>query len=129
MTGIKLNLDSDVPSLDFTNTVTGFDATVQNAMVNLGTLIGSDSLFPDRGTHLLQDAVSGGMINLQWANIYANFAALRTMVFSKNNNTPGNTAGLQTLSLKASVFNLNRLQLFVQATCVDGSTRGIATIL
>ena len=129
MTGVKLNFSTDVPSLDFTQTVTQFDATVQNAMVNLGTLLGSDSLFPDRGTYLLNDAVSGGMINLQWANNFANFAAVRTMVFSKNNAAPGDEYGLQNLSLKASVFNINRLQLFLTATCVDGETRGVSATM
>ena len=124
MRGIKLNFFGGTPVFDFSDTVKDFDATVQNALVNLGTDLGTDPLYPDRGTYLLKDALQGRMINLQWANHAANFAAMRTMVFSKANELPSNPNALQTLSVKAASFNVSRLQFDIQATCVDGTTVG-----
>lgn len=109
---------------DLSSTVNDFDTTVQNAIVNLGTTLGSDTLYPDKGTNLLIDAAQGLMINLQWANNSANFAALKTMVFSQSNEMPGDPYGLQTLSLTASTFNINNLSLAVVAVCTDGTTVG-----
>ena len=115
--------------MDFSSKVSGFDADVQNAMVNLGTDIGSDALMKDRGTRLLKDAVQGRMANLQWANNMANFAAMKTLVFSQKYDLANNATGLQTLQLKASVFNLNRLQFQIYATSRTGEKRGIQASL
>ena len=65
------------------------------------------------------------MINLQWANNMANFAAMRTLVFAQQYDSPNNATGLQTLSLAAGVFNLNRLQFQIYATSSDGEVRGV----
>ena len=125
MDGVRIDFTGNAPTLDFSAKVAGFDADVQNAMVNLGTDIGSDALLPSRGTYLLRDAVQGSMVNLQWANNMANFAAMRTLVFSQQYDSPNNTTGLQTLSLAAGVFDVNRLQFQIYATSSNGETRGV----
>jgi len=125
MDGIKINLLDDVPALDFSSAIHGFDADVQNAMVNIATRVGSDRLFKDRGTKLMVDAVQGRMVNLTWANHQANFAALSTLLFSQKTDVSQNTTGLQSLSLKAGVYNINRLSFQIQAKSVKGETRGI----
>jgi hypothetical protein len=124
MRGVKIDFTGDQPVFDFTDTVQDFDTTVQNALVNLGTMINSDLLYPDRGTYLMLDAVQGRMVNLQWANNSANFAAIKTIVFSQNNDLVGNPFILQTLTLTANVYNINQLTLNVSAVCVDGTTVG-----
>jgi len=129
MIGVRINFSGAQPAFDWSQTAVDFDSTVQNAMVNLGTQLGSDSLFPDKGTYILQDAAQGRMINLQWANNMSNFAAMRTLVFSKNTDVPGDKFGMQALTLQAAVFNVNRLQLAIFATCVDGTTRGTQVTL
>ena len=129
MRGVKLNFFGDSPVFDFSDTVKDFAATMQNAMVNFGTVLGSDPVYPDRGTYLLQDALQGRMLNLQWANSSANFAAVRTLVFCQSTEIPGNAYGLQDLNLEAPTFNIYNLQFNVTATCTDGSTAGVAAQL
>jgi hypothetical protein len=124
MLGVRLNFYGAAPVFDFATPVVNFDATVQNAMVNLGTDLGSDPIFKDRGTYLLQDAVKGRMVNLQWANHTANFAAMRTTAFCKAYDTANNLYGLQSLNLSASTFNTYRLRFDLTATCVDGTVVG-----
>jgi hypothetical protein len=124
MRGVTINFFGVAPVFDFTDTVKNFDATVQNALVNLGTNIGSDPLYPDRGTYIMKDALQGAMINLQGANHSANFAAMHTMVFSKATEIPSNPFGLQNLDVGASTFNTKQLQFDIQATCVDGTKVG-----
>ena len=124
MRAIKINFQGAQPVFDFTDSVKDFDATVQNCLVNLGTMIGSDQFYPDRGTYLMLDAVQGRMINIQWANNSANFAALRTIVFSQNNDQANNPYALQTLTLAAGVYNIKNLVLNVGAVCINGATSG-----
>jgi hypothetical protein len=124
MRGVKIDFTGAAPVFDFSNTVQDFNTTVQNSMVNLATQIGSDTLYPDKGTNLLMDAVQGLMINQQWANNSANFAAIKTIVFSQNNDLPGDPFSLQTLSLTADVFNIYNLNFSVTAVCVDGTVVG-----
>lgn len=125
MIGVAIDFTGLKPTFDFTRTVTDFDNTVQNTMVNIGTNLNSDPVYPDRGTYILQDGVRGRMVNLQWANHEANFAAARTMVFIKGHSAANDAFGLQDLKLQAATYNNYRLSLYLFATCVDGSTRGV----
>lgn len=129
MNGVKINFTVAAPVFDFSAPVSGFNGTVQNVMVNLGTRLGSDKLYSGRGTYLAEDAAQGRMVNLQWANNSANFAALRTLVFSQNTAAPGDPDGLQALTLAASVYNISNLNLRLSAVCIDGSTVGTAATL
>ena len=129
MVDVRLDMTGDSPVFDFSNTVVNFDATVQKAMVNLGTDLGSDPVFTDRGTYILMDAVQGRMVNLATANHAANFAASRTAVFVKSTTRAGDDYGLQSLDMSAPNYNMFRLQLNITATCVDGETRGVQPIL
>lgn len=54
MEGIKINfLNGDI-YIEPTEKVTGFDTTVQNALVNIGTRQGTDRIYSSKGTAILK---------------------------------------------------------------------------
>ena len=113
------------PRFDFTRVLIGFDCTVQNALVNLGTDRGTDRVYPSRGTDLKVDAAVGRMVNLTWANHTANFAALRTLEFIQQTDNQTNAFKLQDFKLISTGFSGQRIKLNAQATSVIGETRGV----
>lgn len=67
--------------LDLTNYVEGKDLTVQKVLINIPTFKGSDKLYPDKGTSLLQQFIGAVVVNKNAAQHIANFAALDTIYF------------------------------------------------
>jgi len=125
MRGVKINFDANGPSFDFTAPLRDFETTVQNALVNVATDAGSDPVYPDRGTDLLLDGVSGRLINNAWANHSANFAAIKTLVFSQSVDKPSDPHRLQNFKLKNAQITNQSLKLSAQATAADGQVTGI----
>ena len=125
MRGIRISFDSAGPRFDFSVIARDFETTVQNALVNISTAAGSDPIYPDRGTDLLLDGVSGRLINNTWANHSANFAAISTLVFSQSVDDPSDPHRLQNLTLQGAKIRGQTLMLSAQATAVDGQKMGI----
>lgn len=71
--------------IDFGASVSDFAATAQNCMVCLGTQLGSDLIFPSKGTTLLRKALTGGLMNQRSAEHEANFAGLDILHFVRAN--------------------------------------------
>lgn len=129
MIGIRLSFDDAGPRFDFSATVRDFDATVQNALVNVGTDLGSDPVFTDRGTNLKLDGAQGRMATKIWANHSSNFAALRTLSFSQQNDQTTNVWRLQSFSLQCSKLINTTAVLNVRAVSEGGTiVGGLATI-
>lgn len=68
-------------ALDLGNAVENKKVTEQQCLVNLATELGSDPLFPDKGTNLLRTAAAGGVVTAADATHAGNFAALNTLYF------------------------------------------------
>jgi len=129
MRGILINFDAGGPRFNFDAPVKDFEATVQNALVNVGTNRGSDGLFEDRGTDLKIDGAQGRMATQIWANHSANFAALRTLSFSQQNDDPNNAWKLQSFTLRCEKLVQTTAVLAVEAVSEGGTTiGGIANI-
>jgi hypothetical protein len=124
MIGLSISFGDDGPKFNFGECVRDFDATVQNALVNVGTRRGSDPLFTDRGTDLVLDAARGRMINLTWANQVSNFAALKTLAFMQSVDTESSSSKLQDFKLQSVALNDQRVDLLVQAVSNSGEVRG-----
>lgn len=124
MRGIKILFQDGGPVFDLENPVKDFDATVQNALVNTGTRLNSDAVYPDRGTELMKDAAAGRMVNLTSANHMANFAALRTLAFIQKTEKQSNPFKLQDFKLRSRSLKDQHLELDVKATSVTGEVRG-----
>lgn len=129
MRGILINFGPDGPKFNFDVVVKDFEATVQNALVNVGTDRGSDGLFSGRGTDLKIDGAQGRMATKIWANHSANFAALRTLSFSQQNDDANNTWKLQAFTLRCEKLVQTTAVLAVEAVSEGGTViGGIANI-
>lgn len=106
-----------------------FSATVQNAIVNLGTRLGSDPIYPERGTNLFNDALGGRMVNEAWANHSANFAALRTLAFIQNTGDPTSQHAMAELRLAATSVKNQTVTFRVAARSVSGEIRGDVAVI
>lgn len=83
MKGLKLQLsDTGVVEL-VPEVVEGVECIKQNALVNLLTAVGSDRVYPDRGTRLFAAGTQGIIHDVRSAQHEANFAALDTLTFSR----------------------------------------------
>lgn len=124
MRGIRLTFNENGPRFNFSVPVRRFESTVQNALVNLGTDLGSDRVFVERGTDLKRDGAHGRMATSVWANHSANFAALRTLAFIQQTDTPVNPYKLQDFSLKCEEIRLTRATLNVRAVSTQDEVIG-----
>ena len=124
MRGTKIKFDASGPTFDWSIYLVDFDTTVQNALVNVGTTLGSDPLYPDRGTSLMQDAAQGRMVNKSWANHSANFAALATLAFIRRTDVPANLQLLNDFQMASDKLSGQQVELQIYALASDGTTAG-----
>lgn len=120
MNGIGLIFTSAGAYFQFDRRISGFPATVQNALVNVATRKGSDPCFSERGTDLQLDGVRGRMVNPSSAQQSADFAALHTTAFSRMS---GGDA-LQRFHLKVQGLAGSRVMLEIAAEGANGDTVG-----
>lgn len=125
MRGIRINFNDG--SFDFSAPARDFETAVQNALVNVATDQGSDPLYPERGTNLLLDGVSGRLINNAWANHSANFAAVQTLVFCQTVDDPSDDHRLSNFLLAQAKIVGQKLTLSAQAVAADGQRAGLIT--
>ena len=85
MKSLRVAFDEGGARLVFDETVEGTRNTAQKCLINVGTINGSDSMFADRGTQLLAQAVRSELISENTAQHAANFAALDTLTFVRVN--------------------------------------------
>jgi hypothetical protein len=124
MRGIRLTFNESGPNFDFSTAVRRFDSTVQNALVNVGTDLGSDKVYTTRGTDLKRDGANGRMSTAVWANHSANFAALRTLAFVQQTDIETNPFKLQEFTLRCQTVILTTAVLEVQAVSTLGQVVG-----
>jgi hypothetical protein len=124
--GIRLNFNAGGAAFDFLKPVSGKGCTVQNCMVNIATMQGSDKTYPDKGTNLLVAGVRGALINTQSAAHHSNFAALDTISFHRKH-APADAVGLLRIRLQPSAFNGSQLELDCAFEFADGTRLGATT--
>ena len=105
--------------------VSGFEATVQNAMVNLGTDRGTDKVYQGKGTELLQTAVRDGLPGARAAQHAANFAAVDTLFFSRETDLKTEDTSLQGVSLVPDMLTMSRASFAASFQSIDGRTIGL----
>lgn len=82
------NLYWSSPDFDFSTYVSGFKATVQNALTDTLTKLGSDKAHPERGTTFKEEAIEGSITSGLELTHSANFAAERVRTYINNNLDP-----------------------------------------
>lgn len=78
-------LDLDEIDFDFSTYLSGFETTVQSALIDLGTKKGSNKYFPERGNDFEEEAASGFFVETVQLQHSANFMALDTKTFINQN--------------------------------------------
>jgi hypothetical protein len=124
MRGIRIAFDEGGPRFNFSQPVGLFESVVQNALVNVGTNLGSDPIFKDRGTDLKRDGAHGRMATSTWADHSANFAALRTLAFIQQTDTKTNPFKLREFDLRCDQVVLDEVVLNVRAVSSLGQIVG-----
>lgn len=131
MEGLKINfLNGDI-YIEPEAKVTDFDATVQNALANIGTRQGTDRIYPTKGTSILKNAVEGKIAGLNVANHEAQLAAINTLFFSREYETSTNLSVklgkvfLDTLSYDGAKLRINSAFINFSETI----TKGTVTLL
>lgn len=102
--------------------VSGFDATVQTALVNLAQERGASKMHPDSGTDLLRQGLFGLMVDINTTRHAANFAAAETQEFV-NNNTPQGQR-ISSLYLQPENFAPPLLSLNAMMVSTNNEERG-----
>lgn len=84
MKDLKIILNGDKTTIDLNAAVEDKNLYEQKVLVNMVTVKGSDYIYEDRGTDLLQDAIYGKVYNRASAIHAGNFAALDTIFFIRS---------------------------------------------
>jgi len=91
--------------------VVGARAVVQSALVNLLTEADDDMVYPDRGTTILEAALSGRASSDRGAQHEANFAASDLLFFSREHDRNDPLDQLDTVVLNANLVGGGILDL------------------
>lgn len=111
MKTVKVDFTGANPTIDFSESLDGFESTVQKGLINTVTRSGSDKTFPDRGTNLFTNAVRGNLINSEDAAHESNFAALDTFFFVNENVHSGETEYIKEYRLEPLEFGNGTVKL------------------
>ena len=124
---MAIEFDEDGASLRPDGLVEGFAATAQAIMVNVGTMAGSDPLYPGRGTDLLRDGVEGRLVDTNTAQHRANFAALDTRTFFQELGYLAGEPSLRSLAMGPAALDAGILRLDLRMVSSTGEEIGITT--
>lgn len=123
--GLSVEFVASGARLDFSSRVSGFGTLAQNGLVNIGTVRGSDPVFPDRGTRLYRSGVVGEITNYNTAYHASNFAAMDTMFFLRRSDYVDSThERIKTVKLQPVEFVGTRMRLQARFEGDAGSAIG-----
>ncbi len=126
MIGLKVKFDKDGASLLTDEQVEDTDATIQAALINIATPVGSDPAHPERGTDLLRRAASGAIVSPQEAAHAANFAAVDTLFFVRENEPAASDDDkLSAIDTNPLILSAQTLQVNLQFHFISGLTVGV----
>ena len=123
VTGLLLHFNAGGAVFDLENVVTGFDCAAQNALVCIGTNAGSDQVYPSKGTSLYKAATNGALIDLATAQEASNYAAVDTLFFSRQNEMPGVSEVMQSITLTPTTYN--GISMVVNATFLSSAGNSV----
>jgi hypothetical protein len=126
MKGLKIEFGTSGADLILDEQVSGSLATVQNGLVNLGTIKGTAPTHVSRGTDLMLKGLRGELVSKTAARHASNFAALNTVVFSRAQDPPGlsDAERIDTLFLTVVGFAGQSMQLEAAFVMADGTEIG-----
>ena len=117
-------------SFDLSAPLSGeLECAVQNALINIGTLQGSDGIYPTKGTRLLRQALSGALFDANAAAHASNYAALDTLKFIKGVDYIDTAEKIETMAIKPASYTQGRLVVDAQFISSSGRVSGTLTTL
>lgn len=129
MKGLAINFSGKAgATLAVDRSVSNFECSAQNGLVNIACSKGSDPIYSDRGTNLYKDALAGKVPTFSSAYHIANFSALDTKFFLKST-TPVDAEEVEKVILNPVSFTDNRLRLQASFTGSKGTKIGITAVL
>jgi len=127
MKGLKLIFGPSGVEIDPLASVSGVEAKIQGALVNIGTSRGSDSVWPDRGTELLKNAVLNGVPGVVQAQHLANFAAVDTLFFQRQQEERTDLDSPEVLKLTPASLDAGRMDLDLYFKSLGGAEYGLSS--
>lgn len=128
MKGLKIIFNTTESVIDTTSYVEGFDASIQNALVNIATQAGTDNIYEDKGTSLLKVAAMGKIVGFTDATHEAQIAALSTLFFSRDKDAAeADTNRIGKIDLQPVEYTNNSLKITAAFTDLN-NTRTVGTV-
>ena len=104
MKGIRLNFnDKGKAIMDSELPIEDFDSTIQNVVVTVASEKNSDRIYPKKGSYIYNDAVKGGLFNIDAVHHACNFASLDVFNFFGSSMRSDVEERINTLSLEPEV--------------------------
>lgn len=83
MRGLKISFEDEGFRLLPEESVSGFEANTQNALMHIATIRGSDRVYPDRGTTILTESVRGVVLSKRSMSTLVTKGAGSAQTFSR----------------------------------------------
>ena len=130
MESLRIHFDKTGARVDLEASVSGFDAVNQDALVNIGTKVGSDDNNPSRGSSLeILGLGTSAIISFRSASHLANIVSSETDRYITENEDTVEDEPLQAVDLQPIEFELQSLELEAIMTSVNGTTIGTSASL
>jgi hypothetical protein len=125
MTGLRVDFGPDGISFRPDTVVSGKQAEVQNALINIATIAGTDVTYPEKGTHLLKTLARTGAPTPMRAQHIATFAAVDTLFFCRGADREDTGDSLEEVELFLEYFQLQHIELSAKLKFVDKTEIGV----
>ena len=122
--GLKVDFTENGGSLKTGESVSGDHTSIQNALMNIGTVAGTDKAFPAKGTDLFTTALKRGLPSLADARHAANFAAVDTLFFVRANEEATNDNSIKVLNISPGPLSLEKAEFDAYIETVGGKIYG-----
>jgi hypothetical protein len=130
MDSLVIQFNESGAVLDLERGVTGFDAVVQDALVNIGTRIGTDNIDPERGTSLEENALQAGVVISDAAATHvSNIATAETLFYITESEDTVEDDSLVDLQLQPVELTLEKLNINAVMVSEQGNRRGVPAVL
>ena len=125
MRGIPLDMSNVKAKIDFSKEISGFDATTQNLLVNIGQKQGSDIIFEGKGNSIHDQAVASALPTPELLSVALHDMTASLVAFSRDTEVESNEDELNYVELDVEQFSGDYAKISVLATSVSGETKGM----
>jgi len=124
MRAIQLNFEGRGAVFNFDTPIDGFTSTVQNCLVNIGQKENTDIIYPNKGTAIHNNAVSGGLTSPDLLETALYELATETQDFVQDTEEDFSEEELAALEIELEVWQGDKARVEVTATSSTGTIVG-----